>query len=320
MPASYVHQCVARKALKGMFGAEEALMSAALAGAEGPDPFFFSVAPNPGGPYPPQVGTLLHTKRTDDFLLAMLDACAGAELSRAYALGFFTHYAADTTCHPFVYAHALTAQGGYSSTAHCLLEHRLETLHYRRTGHPSGLPVQFAGYAALSRAQKDALAAPLADAIAAVFPEQALTKRRVAASFEDGVRLCRLFRSEGGTKFRAMGALPFGLADLAHSHMMPLEPPEEDIANDARAPWASIWQPDLIRNESFDDLFEAAVSRAAELTACAAGRMSGRVSEASLRALTGALSYDSGLPWRDTRPAPEALEAARAKGEAQSNS
>ena len=99
---------------------------ALLAGAEGPDPFFFSF--RPGKPFAPKVASLLHTQKTDDFLLALCDACAKDKLLRAYCCGFFSHYAADTTFHPFIYAHSLTPAGAYSGNAHCTLEHQLETL------------------------------------------------------------------------------------------------------------------------------------------------------------------------------------------------
>ena len=147
MPASYVHQSVAAHAADALSLQDSAAeRSALLAGAEGPDPMFFCF--RPGKPFAPLVGSLLHTQKTDDFLLALCEACAGDALLRAYCCGFFTHYATDTTFHPFVYAHSLTAEGRYSGNTHCTLEHQLETLHYRREGHATGLPVQMGGFAA----------------------------------------------------------------------------------------------------------------------------------------------------------------------------
>lgn len=316
MPASYVHQCVAHQACArlSLYG-EEPLSLAVRAGAEGPDPMFFSLLPVPGGPPAPKVASLIHTQRTDEFLLALCDACKGSELLSAYCCGFFTHYATDTTFHPFVYAHSLTKDGSYSGTEHCLLEHQLETLHYRRQGHAKGLPVQFAGFAALSGADKDAIAQALAAAIARVFPDNALSVSRVRKSFDDAVGLCRMLRSEDGRKFRALGSAlsPLRLDRALHAHMMPPEPPEADIANDAHAPWASLWTPDEIRTDSFSDLYEAAVSRAAQLVAAAHKLMDGTGAYASVRALLGGLSYDSGLPWSGTCRAEQAPGTLRAR-------
>lgn len=303
MPASYVHQCVAAAVCDALslFAAPH-LRSAVLAGSEGPDPLFFSVLSLPGAPLVPKVGSILHTQKTDDFLLALADTCKGSELTRAYCCGFFTHYAADTTFHPFIYAHSIAEDGSYSSTAHCTLEHQIETLHFRRQGNPTGLPVQLSGFASLTGEQKDEIARAFSGAIDRVFPGDAPGYARVRRSFDDAVALCRLLRSESGKKYGAFGALlrPFRLSAALHAHMMPATPPARDIMNDAHRPWASIWTPEQTRTDSFDDLFAAALERAKSLVLAADGYMQGTVSFASLRALHGGLSYDSGLPWQTT--------------------
>ena len=305
MPASYVHQCVADAACDTLsLYAEPALRSAVRAGSEGPDPFFYSLLSLPGTTVAPRLGSVLHTQKTDEFMLALCDACAGIALTRAYAVGFITHYATDTTFHPFVYAHSLTGDGAYSSTLHCTLEHQFETMLFRRQGHATGLPVQMAGFAALRGEERMQIAGALSQAISRVFPELPVSASRTKRSFDDAVNLCALLRSESGRKFDAMGALlrPVHLDRALHAHMMPVEPPAADIANDAHEEWASVWTPDVPRRDSFDDLFAAARDRAAELAAAADGYMAGRVSYASLRALHGGASYDSGMSWQTSCP------------------
>lgn len=316
MPASYVHQCVAKDACQSLGLFQEAPCIHALrAGAEGPDPFFFSFLSLPGALSAPKTGSMLHTQRTDEFLLALAQACQGDELLEAYCCGFFTHYATDTTFHPFVYAHSLTQEGSYSGTLHCTLEHQLETLHYRRRGHASGLPVQMAGFAALTGEEKDRIALALSRALKKTFPNDALPVARVRRSFDDAVALCRLLRSPSGKKFRAFGALlsPVGLKAPLHAHMMPTEPPQADIANDAHRPWSSLWTPDVLRNDSFDELYSAAIARAKSLVLGARGMMHADVSYATLRSLIGGYSYDSGLPWSGSCPAAEAPGVRRSK-------
>lgn len=309
MPASYVHQCAAAEACDALsLFSSPTLRSAVLAGSEGPDPFFFSVVPTPGAPLAPKLGLAVHTQRTDDFMLALADACAGSELTRAYCCGFFTHYGTDTTMHPFIYAHAMTPDGGYSSTLHCTLEHQLETLFFRRQGNTAGLPVQMAGFAQLGGEEKDAIAQALNAAVDKVFPKASIGAFRVRRSFDDAVQLCRLLRSESGKKFRTLGAVlrPFHLDAPLHAHMMPVNPPETDIANESHTPWASIWKPEQMRQESFFDLFAAAVQRNQTLIAAVSDYMAGRTSAESLRALHGGLCYDSGLPWQSACPAKKA--------------
>ena len=294
MPASYVHQCVADAACDALsLYTDATLRSAVRAGSEGPDPFFYSLFALPGQTVAPKLGSVLHTQRTDDFALALCDTCAGSALTRAYACGFLTHYATDTTFHPFVYAHSLTAEGAYSSTLHCTLEHQFETMLYRRQGHSAGLPVQMAGIAALTGEERMQIATALAKALARVFPELPVSPARVKRSFDDAVSLCALLR-------------PVRLDCALHAHMMPVEPPSTDIANDAHEVWASIWTPDIPRRDSFDDLFAAAQLRATALVTMADGYMAGHLSYASLRALHGGASYDSGMSWQTTCPASRA--------------
>lgn len=303
MPASYVHQSVADSASAALsLYREPVLRSAVLAGSEGPDPFFFSFFSLPGKTVAPKLGSILHTQKTDDFALALCDAAKGSPLTRAYACGFIAHYAADTTFHPFVYAHSLMADGRYSSVAHCTLEHQLETLHYRRQGHAHGLPRQMGGFAALDHAARRQIAAALSKAIARVFPQYPMPTGRVKRCFDEAVSLCDLLHSESGRRYLAFSSLArtVGLDRALQAHMMPAEPPHTDIANDAREPWASIWTPELIRRESFDDLYRLAVSRSCELMQAADGYMQGSAAYATLRALHGGNSYDSGLAWQTT--------------------
>ena len=303
MPASYVHQSVAQTTCDALsLFVEPTLRSAVLAGSEGPDPFFFSFFSMPGKPVAPKLGSILHTQRTDDFMLALCDACAGSALTRAYACGFIAHYGTDTTFHPFVYAHSLTAGGAYSGTLHCTLEHQLETLHYRRQGHTTGLPRQMGGFAALDASARRQIAAALSRAISAVFPQYAMRTERVKRAFDDAAGLCDLLHSESGRRYSAFSAItrPMRLDRALQAHMMPKEPPHTDIANDAHEPWASIWTPDQVRCDGFDDLYRKAVARCAELMRAADGYMQGHVAYATLRALHGGNSYDSGLPWQTT--------------------
>ena len=309
MPASYVHQCIAAKACDSLsLFSSSALRSAALAGAEGPDPLFFSVLT----PSAPLLGSVLHTRKTDEFMLALADACADNELTQAYCCGFFSHYAADTTIHPFIYAQSLTPEGSYSSTQHCTLEHQIETLHFRRIA-AAGLPVQMAGFSALSKGNKDLIARALTKAIQSVFPGESIPYARVRASFEDSVMLCNLLRSERGIKFSLLGGIlrPFHLDAPLHAHMMPKEPPAHDIANAGHHPWRSLWAPDIVRHDSFDDLFDQAVLRSAQLMQAAYDYMRGQSAYATLRTLHGGFSFDSGLPWATTCSAREAAARIR---------
>ncbi len=311
MPASYTHQCIARDAARSLsLFKDDQLRAALTAGSEGPDPFFFSLIPVPGTLYAPTLGSMMHTQKTSDFLIALAKACASSETTRAYCCGFLSHYAADTTFHPFVYAHSRDEMGRYSGTVHCTLEHAMETLLYRRRGHDTGVPQQMAGFIRLAKENKDEIARALSAALDEVFPEYRLGLARVRRSFEDASFFCTLLRSPSGRRYRAFGALAgvAGLDKALHAHMMPAEPPKSDVANDTHSPWASPWEQEKTRTENFDGLFAVAVARAETLMSAALSFMTGELEESALRSLIGDLSYDSGLPWQTTRPAREIME------------
>ncbi len=123
------------------------------------------------------------------------------------AAAFFTHYATDTTFHPFVYAHSLTAAGKYSGNAHCTLEHQLETLHYRREGHATGLPVQMGGFAALDAAQRKKSPPRFPPRSRACFRIPSSRPPGWKNAFSDAVGLCRFLRSEDGRRYRTLGGV-----------------------------------------------------------------------------------------------------------------
>lgn len=311
MPASYVHQCVAGDAADqlGLFK-DDQLRAALLAGSEGPDPFFFSLFAPPGALSAPKLGSLMHTKKTGDFLCALAKVCAGDAVTRAFCCGFFTHYATDTTFHPFVYAHSAAEDGSYSGVVHCTLEHGLEVLHYRRQGNPTGVPVQMAGYIRLTKENKDKIAQALSQALEEIYPEHRLGVARVRRSFEDAAFLCMLLRSPSGRRYKALGAIAAlaGLDKALHSHMIPPQPPREDVANDKNAPWHSPWEPERTRTESFAHLYSSTLLRAKELVPAALSFMDAAIDGAALRQITGDNSFDSGLPWEQTRPASELMK------------
>ena len=311
MPASYTHQVVAADAAKqlGLFtGLTE--YAALLAGAEGPDPLFFALGPSGKKPYPPLVSKKLHTRRTADLLLTMVEACGDDPLLKSYCCGFFSHYAADSVIHPFVYGHAVTPEGHYSSPAHITLEHQWETWLYRQRGNPTGLPVQMAGFSALSHAQRAQIASLLSITLSAVFPEQCMGMRQLQQCFVDGMVISRALRSSGGTKYVLAGKVlsPLKLDEALRCHMMPPEPPREDVANLEHQTWYSPWEPDRARTESFPDLMRIAADRSAELIRAALAYKEGKLSADDLRTLHGDYSYYSGLPWSKTCSAEEAAK------------
>lgn len=295
MPASYLHQAVARAALGSS--------PAALAGAEGPDPLFFCLHRQRGVCSPFALASRMHKERTGAFLLALLRG-ARTSVQRDYALGFLTHYATDTTFHPFVYARTSTPQGRPSSTLHCAYEHALDQWLYLEEGHRVGTPRHMAGIAALSQPQRAQIAQLLCHAVRETYTDQRSVKERLFEhALNDSVRLARILYSPTGVKYAMLGALawPLGLQRALHAHMVPVRLPPGDLTNAAHAPWQSPFAPGE-RHESVPELLQAAKSRALTFVSAARAFYADGIDEAALAQTLGSMSYDSGLPCAQAEP------------------
>ncbi|MBQ9010759.1 MAG: zinc dependent phospholipase C family protein, partial [Clostridia bacterium] len=304
MPASYVHQSVALSAAREAgLHLSDLTQSAYLTGCEGPDPLFCGFICSTPSVQTPSAGIMMHREETETFLCALRDT-AKTPVQQAYFYGFLTHYAADTIFHPFVYGHSLKPDGTYSSDLHGIIEQAYELVRYRRDAHPVGIPRQLAGIEQMPDRELRECTALFADAMQNCYTRNVLSPERVFRTFRAGVRTARALSSPSGRKYQLAGRLrPFHLNLRLHAHMIPSEFPREDIWNDGHLPWFSLFEPERIRHESMDDLYETAVTRAARLL-CAAAPDSGCTGDACVR-LLGGLSYESGLPWRDT-PTPDA--------------
>ncbi len=317
MPASYVHICAASRAvLKWAPEKEEIILDAVLAGAEGPDPLFYSFIPKKGRTGAPKLGTLIHKKRTGAFLDELAKNCRDSALLRSFLYGFLSHYATDTVCHPYIFTKSFDDNGKLDSNKHCKYEHAMDVYIYRRLGNVKGLPLQFGGYAKLKAAEKNKIAEAFHKAVAAVFPEEGLEYRDVRKSFDDAVFYCKLLRSCAAKKKSLLlsVALKTKAAGLVDSHTMPNVPVTafegsysvsgftwDTMLNNEHSEWRSPWEPEKARNESFDELYTAAVARSVEFMEAARGYFTGDITADRFSAIHGDMSYDSGIPWEKTK-------------------
>ena len=156
MPASYTHHYVARETLTLLPPAIQTQLQPHLPlyffGAQGADFCFFY--PVLGG-FSKNLGSYLH--RQGGFPAFNVCKTFSSQPSLfAYALGYITHYAADTVFHPFVYAKA-----GKSPLRHTRIENAFDcyfkekdpaasTQHFRAKLSPSDKKDLFLLYAAIS--------------------------------------------------------------------------------------------------------------------------------------------------------------------------
>jgi hypothetical protein len=290
MPSGYLHlRCATLAAGRANVASTEAY----LFGAQGPDPLFtLGVFPlRPSSDIKPY-GKMLHTARTGRFLLTLCGLAAErGDVEKAFAAGFLTHYALDSTVHPYVNAHSVDKNGDYSSAMHMRLEKNWDALYYSRAGKKGrpdaqpGIPEPGACW--------EAIAALLSGAITAVYPENSLSAEDVLEAFEGTRKLNRLARS------RMAYCLAYLVEKLLKKpltvHFTPGAPMKGDIENTARAPWRPPAEPDRVRNEGLTELFETAAEKAGELLKASSAFFEGGMSADSLAAAIGNAGYDTGI-------------------------
>ena len=105
MPEGYTHVRTAQKAATAIHYKVQC-PAAFAAGANGPDSFFcYEVWKKRAKRHfdLPTLGNRMHEEKTGEFLRSLCRHVKSRPQVE-YALGFLSHYAADTVVHPFVYA------------------------------------------------------------------------------------------------------------------------------------------------------------------------------------------------------------------------
>ncbi len=277
MPAGYLHQRCAELAAKGA-GISPEPSAAYILGAQGPDPLFaLGIFPLGVHSQPERYGNTVHTRRAGAFLLALLEAAKGGTAAqRAYAMGFLTHNALDSTAHPHVYKNSLKKNGQYSSTLHMALEKRWDARRYSKDG-LKGAPVWLPG-AEEARPYWPEIAALWEKAAQAVFPEEGITAELVMKALSDSARICRITHSPRGIKYAAFWALErlIGKPQLLTSQMVPRFPKRD------------------ADEQSENKLFEKGVEKAQPMLSAAKKYYAGELNTEALAKVVGNRGYDTG--------------------------
>ena len=262
MPAGYTHEHIALLAL----GEKEPMLPALMLGSCGPDVLYL-VEPL-SALAGENIGQRLHKRETAGFLALLLDVCEGSAVTRAYAKGFLTHYAADTVFHPYVYALS-TGAGGYSTLTHTAVETALdEWMRSLGAVHEPILPEDGA---------LKAISACLVTAVRRWDGHTVLNESEVADAmrWSMGVRTVK----------RHFSSLPAGNPYPAEKLFVPS--------------WTDRTT-NLPHTETPFDLLGKSIRVSEELARAADDYLHGRLSYSAFRDRTGDLSYLTGAPWQGT--------------------
>lgn len=253
MPYNYTH------ALLGVASARlfqedaqcifDAYPDAFFIGTMGPDPYYADAMPRPlfrtcrAG-----LADMLHSTDGKQLFTALVEAAGDNRLRQAYALGFLCHFMLDYSVHPYVYAF-------FPGDAHTPGEIAMDALMVKRSGDSrfSVPPKAF-----WRTANLDGLDAYHADFIELLYGQH--TRGVFARSLRKWLSVNTLSYDPSGRKYRFFQKASPHIAGFLQT---PARADAEDALNLSHRPWPG--HPDHPeRTDSFVDLFEVAVSAAAD--------------------------------------------------------
>ncbi len=276
-------------------------------GAQGPDPFFYRGAgfwQNDRG-YT-RVANRLHTERTDAFLEALFtwtrdDATKDADSMLAYAVGFLSHYALDTQCHPYIFAFGGFAfntqeKSGDVVYNHLMLEATVDAILFQRKKNRSVKKEKLWTWLPFD------ISEPIEQfygmVLSSLYGFKDYQVGDVARALRDMKLAQKFLYDPYGVKEKIMG----GLAHAREKHVYvgkPIyptihEPLAMDYLNESHQPWPDPVLRNTVYTDSFLDLYDQAMIR-----------MQGYVRELELffqgkremQGLVEGFSYDTRLRW-----------------------
>lgn len=278
MPAILTHHIFGLElyqGLKPLIGESDAERDAFLLGNIGPDPLFCLRMLPHGIPYR-DVGHDMHVEDPTSLLSAMHEhfvarpGKTGPTVLKAYALGFVCHYLVDSLIHPLIYAeqHALCTAGiegldlehGYHHT-HSVIETELDE--YVLTTRLNTTVATFVPHRETLRCPYGAL-----NEISAAFPpvvSDVYGLPMLPTSFRSSVRIYRAAQLVLDAKRDGLRShIDYARLVVNQYHHILMFTHADTLryesfyANNDHLPWHDLFDPDVIIDASFDDLYAQA--------------------------------------------------------------
>lgn len=292
MPECYTHTSLANRALMRS-GQIVSSFPAFMAGANGPNPFYFHQKPGKRrGVDFPALAERMHREDTGRFLNTLV-GLAATPIQQSFVLGFLSHYAVDCVMHPFI--DAMCAPGGpyHMRRGHEWMEISLDSTLYYQNYRTYLVPLHTATPVLVTEelAQVTSL---LHSAILQTYGLD-LPPVALADSYHNLLRVRRALISRWGIK-KALAVVPEKLLwgkkgeGTLRSHMQPGPPLK---------PLPATWQNPATGEEKTDTL-EEMLSQAMEASAiCISGTMRfwlGKITAEQLAIVLGDNDYYTGQP------------------------
>lgn len=311
MPEGYTHIRTARRAAEAV-RYKIKCPAAFAAGANGPDTFFSYQAWKPARKrlYDlPALGRRLHNEKTGPFLRSLVNHVRTVPQIE-YAMGFLSHYAADTVVHPYVEALCRPGMPYAQKGGHGYFEAALDTLLHEQDTGSAAVPAADSAPALAGEALAD-IANLLHTCLQEVY-DLDVPVEYLADSFYHNTKLRGLFPSRFGVRraFYWLVEPLFAGRGYITGHVTPRK-----LKNDLPADWTDPFSGEEHHEDIFT-LLAKAQSRSEKFMAATILAWGGQLPGPALAEQLGSMSYLEGRPTAESDPdfmPPEAVSAPEAE-------
>jgi hypothetical protein len=307
MPGFITHYLCAQAALRQLPPEVQAVLSHYPTlyniGAQGPDIFFYYL-PGLIKKRVKGVGELIHRENAGGFLLAMADTIKAMDkieerqIVFAYTAGFLTHYTLDAFAHPYVYAKTLIKERHVmiNRVEHRKLETAIDVLMLKLTGGETPAAYKLWQLICADGRQMRFAAGAVSAAIQSVHARRVKGKE-VYKAMRSMVQLTRILQSNGGRRKRLMELgenLLLGAPVVSSIIHMQQYDDKDDYLNMKKTSWSEA----VPQNNSFIELYQAAVDSGTNMIKGLHGYVTGGLTRNSLITQLGNYSLYTGKPWQ----------------------
>lgn len=264
-------------------------------GLQGPDLLFFATLA--GNKKLPHCGNVMHGQEIDRLFIALqqyaisMKNTKGYKAVYSYILGFCCHYVLDKNCHPFVYYWQNEAERKNQRlhSIHNKLESDIDSAMCERK-----LQKDVQKFRMTEAVMKDNLVCrPISKLYAHLFTELygiPVSADEVLLCFLGARRYFRFIIDRGGLRYLAMVVDLITGKKGAVYHMLRVKAHDTAVMNDDHRQWANLSRSEMIRTESFEELFNDSIVEATELI----GRMASYILSEAPSQVTLGDCFDNG--------------------------
>ena len=243
------------------------------------------------------LGTLMHGKNFGKFIVEMASHSKNDKTGAvfAYTCGLVMHYALDSTAHPYVYARTTTSAKKIKNSAdHRLFETAIDILMLSRIRNQA--PNDFAHFELISAAKADLETAShaMSAALEKIYAHE-LVHIQVFSAMKHMIRYTKLLQTKRGLRKKILRFLELiTIREPLFSSMMHDQKTDMDVLNLENGEWQAPWQGAKKANQSFLELYDAAVDEATGMCKILSEFVYGAESEETLRGVIGNKSLKTG--------------------------